>query len=197
MPALSGFPRRRLSEDGELALAINSTDQDLNDFLSDDASNYQKELLAVTYLFADEKGIVAYYSVSNDKISHSDIPTENGPKRRLLKKLWELPHHKRGLKSFPAVKIGRLAVDQAHAGKGIGAEILDYIKADFTLENKTGCRFITVDAYNNPRTIDFYKKNGFFFLRENDNKEERTRLMYFDLKPFRIAIRDQQGQDSS
>jgi hypothetical protein len=49
--------------------------------------------------------------------------------------------------------------------------------------HKTGCRFITVDAYNNPDTIDFYRRNDFDFLIAGDEQDD-TRQMYYDLKPF-------------
>lgn len=60
---------------------------------------------------------------------------------------------------------------------------MNYIKGYFLDKNKTGCRFITVDATNNERTIKFYQKNGFDFLTEKD-KAEKTRLMYYDLIVF-------------
>lgn len=44
--------------------------------------------------------------------------------------------------------------------------------------NKTGCRFIIVDAYQN--AIPFYERNGFVMLSSRDINDE-TRLMYFDL----------------
>lgn len=49
----------------------------------------------------------------------------------------------------------------------------------FLVDNKTGCRFITVDAY--AEAVPFYVKNGFVPLNEDDINE-RTRLLYFDLK---------------
>lgn len=67
--------------------------------------------------------------------------------------------------------------------QGIGSEVLSFIKSFFTIRNKTGCRFITVDAYNCDRVIEFYEDNGFRFLTDKD-KSEDTRLMYFDLKTF-------------
>lgn len=108
------------------------------------------------------------------------------------------------LSRFPGVLIGRLAVSKQFAGKGIGSEILDFIKLWFlSEENKTGCRLAIVDAKNNPHVLNFYEKNGFRYLfnREIDedlyikppkNEEERkiriqkprtlaTRLMYCDL----------------
>jgi len=40
----------------------------------------------------------------------------------------------------------------------------------------------TVDAYSS--AIDFYVKNDFDFFTNKDVKDD-TRLMYFDLKPFK------------
>ena len=48
----------------------------------------------------------------------------------------------------------------------------------FVIKNKTGCRFITVDAYLN--AIPFYEKNGFRMMNLEDD-DPHTRLMYFDL----------------
>lgn len=45
--------------------------------------------------------------------------------------------------------------------------------------NKTGCRFLTVDAYL--KVIPFYRQNGFEFLSDNDADNPYMRLMYFDL----------------
>ena len=58
-------------------------------------------------------------------------------------------------------------------------------KKFFLEDNRTGCRFMTVDAYNNDRVIKFYKKNGFQFLSNKDTNK-KTRIMYFDLK--RLAL---------
>lgn len=63
-------------------------------------------------------------------------------------------------------------------GMSIGSMLLDFIKNYFVADNKTGCRFITVDAYS--EAIPFYLKNGFVPLNEED-MEEPTRLLYFDL----------------
>ncbi len=42
---------------------------DLNDFLLQDAKQYLKGLLAVTYIVEDENSTVAFFSLSNDRIS--------------------------------------------------------------------------------------------------------------------------------
>ena len=87
------------------------------------------------------------------------------------------PNEKR-LKSYPAVKLCRLGVDVCAKGHQIGSTVLDCIKAMFFFDNKTGCRFLTVDAYLN--AVPFYEKNGFRFMNAEDN-DPHTRLMYYDL----------------
>jgi hypothetical protein len=76
------------------------------------------------------------------------------------------------------VKLCRLGVDETAKGLRIGTTILNYIKSMFVINNKTGCRFLTVDAYLN--AVPFYEKNGFRFMNAEDN-DPHTRLMYYDL----------------
>lgn len=63
-------------------------------------------------------------------------------------------------------------------GHSIGTFLLNFIKSYFLDDNKTGCRFITVDAY--AAAIPFYVKNEFVALTDED-KDSTTRLLYFDL----------------
>ena len=44
-------------------------ESDLNDFLLQDAKQYLKGLLAVTYVIEDDDSTVAFFSLSNDRIS--------------------------------------------------------------------------------------------------------------------------------
>ena len=55
----------------------------------------------------------------------------------------------------------------------------------FLQNNKTGCRFVTVDAYL--AAITFYEKNHFYPLQPNDD-DTHTRLLYFDLKEYKAAF---------
>jgi predicted GNAT family N-acyltransferase len=151
-------------------------DADLNEFLLEDALPHQTDLLTVTYLVRHAGIVAAYFSVLNDKVSVEQFPTKSQ-----FRKLQRLLHHrKRGYKSYPSVKLGRLAVDKSLIGSGLGSQLLYYIKVMFISGNKTGCRFITADAYKH--AVDFYAKNGFVPLSEKPEDSE-TELMYFDLKP--------------
>jgi predicted GNAT family N-acyltransferase len=151
-------------------------DADLNDFLMNDAKNYLASLLAVTYLIQTDTETLAYFSLSNDRITRYDVDKSE------WNKLNRSISNEKRKKSYPAVKLGRLAVDKKMAGLGFGKTILYYIKKTYTNSlQQAGCRFITVDAYAN--AINFYEKNGFKFLTEED-KDKETRAMYFDLKLF-------------
>ena len=147
-------------------------DDDLNEFFNKDSRQGSLQLLAVTYLVLREGQLVAFFSVSNDSIKKEEVG--GTAFKRVVAQLTKSKRYS----SQPAVKIGRLAVAKDAQGSGLGRNILDFIKAWFTIGNKTGCRFIVVDAY--AQSIDFYQKNGFALLSGNDQKE-KTRLMYFDL----------------
>lgn len=152
-------------------------EEDLNGFLFDDAKHFQDELMAVTYLLEDiEKDVtVAYFSLLADKITFN--PDEKSIWNRLNR---NIPNHKRR-RNYPALKIGRLAVNENYTGEGVGTFVIDSIKFAFTTVKRLGCRFVTVDALKS--ATPFYEKNGFRFFTEQD-KDDDTRLMFFDLKNF-------------
>lgn len=165
---------------------------DLNDFFTNDALAYEKDLMGKTYCWLDnsnDRRIIAMITLANAGIQTTHLP--NNPKRHLHK---AIAYNKQG-RTYPAVLIGRLGVDVRYQGAKfrIGAQILDFIKDWFiSIDNKTGCRFILVDAMNNPHTLAYYERNGFkpLFPRVIDEKtfydidgteDLRTRMYYFDL----------------
>jgi hypothetical protein len=171
---IGGYPLVRLRHDHEL-LPFDCEDDDLNDFLVNSAKLYQEDLLAVTYVLEDTKRgeTVAFFSVFNDKISSEDFPSGNQWKRRV-----QLTFGPKKLKDYPAIKIGRLGVSSAYKGKGIGASIVGILKTIFISENRTGCSYITVDAY--AQSLGFYEKMEFVYFNSDDQGKD-TRQMYYDL----------------
>ena len=157
--------------------AFKCAEGDLNEFLLDESKDYQTEYLAVTYLLVNSENgdIIAYYSLLNDVVRLNE--TEKSVRNRINRKI---PFSKQR-NHYPAVKVGRLAVSESYAGNGIGRLILDSVKYVFTHGNRTGCRFVTVDALTS--ATGFYGRNKFRFFTEKD-KDDDTRLMYFDLKDF-------------
>ncbi len=166
----------QLSQDTDIK-PFKCADADLNGFLFEDAKHFQNELMAVTYLIEDrDKGVtVAYFSLLADKITFQ--PDDKAVWNKLNR---NIPNSKRR-RSYPALKIGRLAVNESYAGAGIGTFVLDSIKYAFTTVKRLGCRFLTVDALTS--ATPFYERNGFRFFTERD-KEDDTRLMFYDLKNF-------------
>ena len=152
-------------------------DEDLNGFLFDDARKYLADLMAVTYLWEDLANgkTVAYFSLLNDKI------TFDPEQRTVWNRLSRRVANPKRRKDYPAVKIGRLAVSEEYAGQSIGRDLIRLIKYVFTHGNRTGYRFITVDAYQD--AVGFYRQCGFDFLSTTDEKD-KTRSMYYDLKRF-------------
>lgn len=150
---------------------------DLNEFFLEDSIESSKLLLSVTYVLMDEDKAIAFLSLSNDSVRKEDMPKSKA------RRFWRIFPREKRFSSMPAVKIGRLATCNDKQDLGVGTDLLDYMKVWFTDGNKTGCRFIVVDAYNNERVIHFYEKNGFQFLRPGD-EADNTRLMYFDLITF-------------
>lgn len=168
-------------------------DHDLDDFFSKDAFFYDVELIGKTYAWvdaSDPKQILGLITLANDSIKTGTLAP---PARNRLQR--SVTNAKRGI-NFPAVLIGRLGVSSAYQGKGmnIGSQIINYVKDWFrSSDNKTGCRFIVVDAYNNDRTLHFYERNGFKTIYKTEKKERdflhlkdddplETRFMFFDLK---------------
>ena len=134
-------------------------DADLNGFLLEtdhtipNARHHAIELLAVTYLIEDldSDETIAYFSLLNDKIER-DI-TDTTEWNRLSR---QLPNIKR-------------------------RSSLSLLKEWFTHDNKTGCRYITVDALRTAQ--GFYEKCGFKILVTPEENDE-TVLMCYDLKQF-------------
>jgi hypothetical protein len=173
---LSSFKFIRLNSTDSIK-KFDCGDRDLNDFILNRAPAFQKHLISVSYAYANPNTgqILAYCSLANDKVAITDFKDKTEFNR--FRKKNGFPNEKR-LKSYPAVKLCRLGVDVSAKGNQIGSGMLDYIKSMFVVENKTGCRFLTVDAYLD--AVPFYEKNGFRRMNVEDD-DPHTRLMYYDL----------------
>lgn len=163
-------------------------DDDLDEYFLKDSPLWAEQMYGKTYCFVlkdDPQIIVCAFSLSNETIRIDLLP--NSQKKRFLK---EIPKDKR-MRRYPAVLIGRLGVDQQFSNKGIGTELMQILKFWFVEpDNKAAVRYLAVDALNNPRTLNYYEKNGFVYLFKDEEQEAissgmkqplKTRYMYFDL----------------
>lgn len=148
-----------------------SYEQELVDFLIEDALNNQNNQISVTYLwFLNSGELVGYLTLLNDRIN-----LEGDLKDIFRKK--GIEYH-----SLPALKVGRLCVDDRFLRRGLGTLMLAFaVKiANHIFNEYAGCRFIVLDAKRNYQNdpIHFYKKVGFKELKE---RKKGTTPMYLDL----------------
>jgi len=170
---------QRLTADHEI-LPFDCGDHDINDFLLTDAKDYLRQHLAVTYILEKSNKTILYFTLSNDKITSVESTDS------FWRKIKRLFPHSKHRKDYPAVKIGRLGIhsDYQHTDEHWGSLVIDYIKHSMISHNKTGCRFITVDAYR--AAVPFYQSNGFKFMGASekeryDKGKGQTIAMYYDL----------------
>jgi hypothetical protein len=161
----------KLQED-DILKPFDCGDNDLNDFFLNDAKNYQKHRLAITYYAEDEHKTIFFFSLSNDRITTADTTKYNKLGRNI-------PNSKRRKGGYPAVKIGRLGIHKDLQGQGMGNMVMSMIKNFIGFDTyPTGTKFLTVDAYKG--SIEYYEKNKFDFLTDSDIESD-TRAMYYDL----------------
>lgn len=122
-------------------------DDDLNEFLLEDSFINIDNSLSKIYLCLYENQVIAFFSLSADSI-------------KVNKKL-EIEY-----RTYPAIKIGRLAVHKDFQGMHIGSILIDWV-VGFCLELRKdiGIRFISLDAYNGENTLSFYNNNLFEALQ--------------------------------
>lgn len=169
----NNYSIKKLSSDDDLTNFSCGLD-DMDEFLINDALNQQQDNLNVTYLVLCDNNIIGFFSLLADSIKIKDIGKE-----------YDISYE-----TSPAIKIGRLAVDEKYRSKGIGTVILDNICKNIKLiSKKVGIRFITIDAYCGVRK--FYYKNEFKHFKINNAKklkrtaernEKTTIPLYKDIK---------------
>lgn len=97
-------------------------DEDLNNFLVEDAKGFLDKRIATSYILEDCGSIVAYFCLLNDKISRQDVTNSQWKKIK-----GGFPERKQ-FGSYPAVKIGRFAVSSKYKGRNIGTDLMNLLK---------------------------------------------------------------------
>jgi len=169
----------------EIIRSFQSYEKELRDFLLQDALNQQERKISVTYLWFLRKTneLVAYVTLSPDCVKLKNIDHKLSQTFR-----------DKGInyKSLPALKIGRLCVDDRFLKRGLGSLLIQYaIYIAGKISNLSGCRFIYLDAKRNEDhskdAIHFYLKQGFQFYKERGSKETP---LYLDILPFLKELAD-------
>lgn len=133
---------------------------ELNIFLKQHANQNQIKNISKTYVAVvavsavNHKKIYGYYTLSAGNILCDELPEP------VESKLPKYP--------IPIGRIGRLAVDKEHKGKGIGGFLLhDALTNILNIAEKMGVFAIIVDAKNDDAK-SFYKKYGFTELQNSE-----------------------------
>ena|SRR5436190_1671445 len=125
----------------------------LNTYLHTQASQDIGKKVAVCFVLPDEIDptiVKGYYTLSNASISKEDLPEEVGKKF--------------GYKSLPTTLLGRLAVDNKFAHKGLGELILmDALKRCYDTSISIASMAVVVDPLH-AVAASFYEKYGFIKL---------------------------------
>lgn len=113
--------------------------------------------LTVPYVLTDpENGlVVGYYTLSNSSVLPTNLPANVAGK---------LPHYD----SFPAILIGRLAVDRRYRGRGFGGLLLlDALQRCLESSQITGVMAVIVDAKDGAARA-FYERFGFHRFADHE-----------------------------
>lgn len=165
-PDLELLSEIKLDHEMDLS-SFSCEDDDLNDFLINDAYVSFIERLSVTYLLLHDIEIIGFYSLCNDCILRKLLPGDDALEGR-------------DYKTYPAIKLARLARKSSCKSKGIGFELfIRALEKSNEISEISGCRFLTVDAYNIPKILSFYEDLGFKSVKKV-NLGHNTVNMYFD-----------------
>ncbi len=112
-------------------------DKNLNDFLQHYARQSHLKSSAKTYLAIDnsDNKILGFYSLSPATIEYSNVP------ETIINRL--------GKYDMPVFRLGRLAVDKAYQGKGLGGQLLAAaIRRTYLASQQVGGIGLLIDAKN-------------------------------------------------
>ena len=161
-------------EDLSVCASFDCGYDDINEYFCVDVKWHKEELLTQTYSLYESSApvlVLALLDFCNDTVKLSKLPPKMDPR---------IPY-----RFLPAVKLTRFGVAKQFQRKSVGTHALNLAKKLFTTDNRTGCRFIIVDARNDAGVISFYERNGFSLFNDND-KDSDSRSLFFDLKRLEI-----------
>lgn len=150
-------------------------DEDLNDFIVNDALTHKYSNVAQTSLVRYEGELVAFYSLAADSLA-----LNAGERKRVLKEYGDCVKYP----EYPALKICRLGVAVSFQRRGIGTVmLLDILGYALDWQEWVGLRYLTVDAYK--KSMQFYERHGFTLNAHEqlDDPEKDTVSMRFEVSP--------------
>ncbi len=133
--------------------AFNSDSAPLNRYLREQVTQDVRRRVAACFVaLADGQRIAGYYTLASASLLLADLPASTSKK---------LPRYP----TVPAVHMGRLAIDQAFKGQGLGGALLaDAL--DRAARAEIAAYALMVDA-KDESAADFYRHHGFIALPDS------------------------------
>ena len=133
--------------------AFSSESEPLNRYLREQVTQDIRRRVAACFVaLADGQRIAGYYTLASASLVLSDLPASTGKK---------LPRYP----TVPAVRMGRLAVDLAFKGKGLGGALLaDALNR--ACHSQIAAFALMVDA-KDKTAASFYQHHGFIALPDS------------------------------
>ena len=133
--------------------AFNSDSEPLNRYLREQVTQDVRRRVATCFVaLADGQRIAGYYTLASASLVLADLPASTSKK---------LPRYP----TVPAVRMGRLAIDQAFKGQGLGGALLaDAL--DRAARAEIAAYALMVDA-KDESAADFYRHHGFIALPDS------------------------------
>jgi predicted GNAT family N-acyltransferase len=130
----------------------------LNEFIHQEALQFQRENMGITYLFFYKKTVVGFATLAMSQIEIKETKIK-------------LPFNTT-IKDYPALMIGRLATDNNYRGRHVGENIcLWCISKVKQLSAEIGCKLIVI--LTNEEKYAFYLNCGFDMVPKFENKPKK------------------------
>ena len=133
--------------------AFNCGSEPLDRYLRQQVTQDVRRRVAACFVaLADGERIAGYYTLASASVLLADLPASTGKK---------LPRYP----TVPAIRMGRLAVDQAFKGQGLGGALLaDAL--DRAARSEIAAHALMVDA-KDEEAAAFYRHHGFIALPDS------------------------------
>jgi GNAT superfamily N-acetyltransferase len=142
------------SELSSFDCSLGEEDLGLNEFIHNEALEYQQDCMGATYVFFNQHIPVGFVTIAMYAIEVKET------------KLRIVTNEKR----YPALLLGRLGVDNNFRDRHAGRCIIQWTVAHAQeLAKEIGCRFVVV--LTRPSKVDFYEKCGFEVCPKYDKKK--------------------------
>jgi len=139
-----------------------------SEFLKEHARTYKDELYSNTYVYEDEGVVKGYIALCAGSVARHIV--SGSQKKR--------PRTEIKSSQYPAVLVGKLAVDKKYRNRGIGEQLMKHaFQVHRSIIEQIGARYMIIHAI--PDVVGYYEKK-FSFDKIKYNERGKTWTMGLD-----------------